>query len=69
MRVRWGYVPFAVVNPNPKAVRDIMIRMRDDPHYYRLYKRLGRTHYERYHHPAQVAKKLIGLYEEALENG
>ena len=67
MRVRWGYVPFAIVDLRPEYIREVVEKMRDDQNYYRLYKDLGRTHYERYHHPAKVAKQLIGLYEAMLD--
>lgn len=62
----WGYLPFVLLVPDAEAIAEVVAGLLHQPTY-EYWQDVGRHHYERFHHPARVAERLVGFYEQVLD--
>lgn len=65
MKKEIGYIPF--VRSSLKELPDTILRLKEDPAFYREAQERGWQHWQNFHAPDIVAERAVAFYEEVLE--
>jgi len=65
--LRYGDLPFALAEGAVESIREILVRLREDPTFYAEIQERGRAFFFKYHHAPVVAKRAIEFYEQAMD--